>query len=94
MIDSFGDFKALLPINHHLVEGVAMQGDMAGHMQREGLHRGTSYGKMVPRAGERHQETREKMKKARWQAPAERRQRGEAQVQVCCQRERVNVLLA
>lgn len=51
MIDSFGDFKALLPINHPLVE---MRGNMAGHMQREGLHRGKSNGKMVPRAGERH----------------------------------------
>lgn len=94
MIDSFGDFKALLPINHRLVEGMEMRGNMAGHIQREGLHTGKSYGKMVPRAGERHQETREKMNKARWQASAERRQRGETQVQVCCQREGVNVLLA
>lgn len=45
MIDSFGDLKALLPINHRLVEGVEMPGNTAGHIQREGLHRGKSYGK-------------------------------------------------
>lgn len=39
-----------------------------GHIQREGLHRAKSDGKMVPRAAERRQETKEKMKKARWQA--------------------------
>lgn len=40
-----------------------MRGNKAGHIRREGLHTGKSYGKMVPRAGERHQETREKIKK-------------------------------
>lgn len=63
MIDSFGDFKALLPINHCLMEGVEMWGNMVGHIQREGLQRGKSYGKMVPRARERHRETKEKMEK-------------------------------
>lgn len=72
MIDSFGDSKALLSINHRLVEGVEMRGNMVGHIQREGLHRGKSYGKMVPRAEERHRESKEKMKKARWHASVER----------------------
>lgn len=55
-----------------------------------GLHRGKSGGKMVPRAGERHPETREKITRpgGKW------RQRGDTQEQVCCQREGVNVLLA
>lgn len=36
MIDSFGDFKALLPINHGLVEGVEMRGNMVGGSHTEG----------------------------------------------------------
>lgn len=42
MIDSFGDSKALLPINHRRMEGVEMRRNMVGHLQREGLHRGKS----------------------------------------------------
>lgn len=34
------------------------------------------------------------MKRARWQPSEEWRERGETQVQACCQREGVNVLLA
>lgn len=42
MIDSFGDLKVLLPINHGLVEGggVEMRRNVVGHVQREGPHRG------------------------------------------------------
>lgn len=60
-----------------------------GQMEREGLHRGKSSGRMVPRAGERHRET-EKITKpgGKW------RQRGDMWEQVCCQHEGVNVLLA